>query len=125
MHQNTIQDRCAHHAALAAFADAASDRIIAAFTSRAWLGSRHAAALAGALQCPILLLHPGLHGPSQSNYFIRPLGQPAASYANKTPLLLFFTHAGPHTAPQAQPRSFRPGHFCPGFLRDASHYNTL
>jgi hypothetical protein len=122
-HADAIIERSKHHEAAATFADEMPHSIKDAFRPRAYLGKVHLAALANVLKCPIYILHPGIHGPSGSNYRIVPLGVPDTSYASKTPLLLFFTRCTNDL--HAQPGHFAPNHYCPGDLQERSHYEIL
>jgi hypothetical protein len=76
----SIKQRCGHHPQEAAFFDKTEEYVADAFQPHAHLGRLHLAALSGALNCPIISLHPGHRGPSASNFLIQPLGQPLVSH---------------------------------------------
>ena len=125
IHADNILLRSAHHSEIACFAEDMPRYVQNAFQPKGWLSKLNLAALAGTLNCPIISLHPGVHGPSTTNLLIRPLGVSEVSYADKNPILLFDTYLGDPHHLHARSGSFLMNHYCPGFLRENADYRTL
>ena len=98
-------------------------------TPGSWLSDLTSAAAATVLQCPVLLYSPGyghVRGREHNTAYIPPLFVRAAEeYANKTPLLQLWAHAGSGNGAQVAEQRWQPNHFETGFLTTPDMWREL